>query len=75
MKKILGISFCVVSLGLVGVAARPHGAVDKASFEKWVEQANKAQTDNDAKWMEANLASGYVEGTKLRNVDSEDATD
>jgi hypothetical protein len=65
MKKILGISFCVVCLSLVGVAARPRGADDKASFEKWVEQANKAQTDNDAKWMEANLASGYVEGTSF----------
>jgi hypothetical protein len=65
MKKILGISFCVVCLSLVGVAARPHAADDKASFEKWVEQANKAQTDNDVKWMEANLTSGYVEGTSF----------
>src|SRR5580698_6041864 len=65
MKKILGISFCVVCLSLAGVAARPHAATDKASFEKWVEQASKAQTDNDAKWMEANLAAEYVEGTSF----------
>jgi hypothetical protein len=65
MKRILEISFYVVCLSLLGVAARPRGAGDKASFEKWVEQANKAQTDNDAKWMEANLASGYVEGTSF----------
>jgi hypothetical protein len=66
MKKILGISFCVICLSLVGVAAQSHGAADsKAAFEKWVEQANKAQTDNDVKWMEANLASGYIEGTSF----------
>ena len=65
MKKILGISFCVVCLSLVGVAARLQGADEKASFEKWVERANKAQTENDAKWMEANLANAYVEGTSF----------
>jgi Domain of unknown function (DUF4440) len=67
MKKILAISFCAVGLSLAGVAAQTHsGAGDsKASFEKWVEQANKAQTDNDAKWMEANLSRGYVEGTSF----------
>ena len=30
-----------------------------------MEEANKAQTNNDAKWMEANLAAGYVEGTSF----------
>jgi hypothetical protein len=67
MKKILGISFCAVCLSLAGFAAQtPSGSSDsKASFQKWVEQANKAQTDNDAKWMEANLAGGYVEGTSF----------
>jgi hypothetical protein len=67
MNKILGISFCAVCLTLAGVAAQTQsgGGESKASFEKWVEQANKAQTNNDAKWMEANLASGYVEGTSF----------
>jgi hypothetical protein len=67
MKKILGISFCAVCLSLAGFAAQTHseGSDSKASFQKWVEQANKAQTDNDAKWMEANLAGGYVEGTSF----------
>jgi hypothetical protein len=66
MKKILAISFCAVCLSLAGVAKTHSGDSDsKASFDKWVEQANKAQTANDAKWMEANLASGYVEGTSF----------
>jgi hypothetical protein len=66
MKKILAISFCAVCLSLAGVAETHSGGSDsKASFDKWVEQANKAQTANDAKWMEANLASGYVEGTSF----------
>jgi hypothetical protein len=66
MKKILAISFCAVCLSLAGVAKTHSGGSDsKASFDKWVEQANKAQTANDAKWMEANLASGYVEGTSF----------
>ena len=66
MKKILGISVCAVCLSLIGFVARSHGAADsKADFEKWVEKANKAQTENDAKWMEANLANAYVEGTSF----------
>ena len=67
MKKILAISFCALCLSLSGVAFQtPSGNSDsKVSFEKWIEQANKAQTNNDAKWMEANLASGYVEGTSF----------
>jgi hypothetical protein len=66
MKKVLAISFCAVCLSLAGVAAQTHSGSDsKASFEKWVEQANKAQTGNDAKWMEANLANGYIEGTSF----------
>jgi len=64
MKKILAISFCAVCLSLAGLA-QSGGSDSKASFDKWVEQANKAQTTNDAKWMEANLASGYVEGTSF----------
>jgi hypothetical protein len=67
MKKILAISFCAVCLTLAGVAAQTHsgGSDSKASFDKWVEQANKAQASNDAKWMEANLANVYVEGTSF----------
>lgn len=66
-KNILAISFYAVCLSLAGVPALTHTGADdsKASFEKWVEQANKAQTNNEAKWMEANLASGYVEGTSF----------
>lgn len=67
MKKILAISFCAVCLSFAGVAAQTQsgGSDSKASFERWIEQSNKAQTNNDAKWMEANLASGYVEGTSF----------
>ena len=66
MKKILAICFCAVCLSLAGVAqTHSGGSNSKASFDRWVEQANKAQTANDAKWMEANLASGYVEGTSF----------
>ena len=67
MKKILGIFLCVVCLSLAGVSAQTNsgGSDSKASFERWVEQANKAQTNNDAKWIEANLAAGYVEGTSF----------
>ena len=67
MNKTLGILFCAACLSLAGVAAKTQsgGSESKASFEKWVEQANKAQTNNDAKWMEANLASGYIEGTSF----------
>ena len=62
--KILVIAVCVVCVSVAGVAAQTHSA-SKASFEKWVEQSNKAQTDNDIKWLEANLAAGYVEGTSF----------
>ena len=62
--KVLAIAFCVVCLSLAGIAAQTHSA-SKASFEKWVEEANKAQTGNDIKWMEANLAASYVEGTSF----------
>jgi Domain of unknown function (DUF4440) len=67
MKKILAISFCALCLSLSGVAFQTQSgnSDSKVSFEKWIEQANKAQTNNDAKWMEANLASGYVEGTSF----------
>jgi len=67
MKKILAISFCAVCLTLAAVAVPNHGggSDSKAAFDKWVEEGQKAQTNNDAKWMEANLAAGYVEGTSF----------
>jgi len=67
MKKILAISFCAVCLSLAGIAAQNQsgGSDSKASYTKWVEESNKAQTNNDAKWMEANLAAGYIEGTSF----------
>jgi hypothetical protein len=67
MKKVVAIWVFVVCLGIAGVAAqtRAAGADSKAAFQKWVEQANKAQTDNDAKWMEANFAASYIEGTSF----------
>ena len=67
MKMILAISFCAVCLSLAGIAAQSQsgGSDSKASFTKWVEESNKAQTNNDAKWMEANLAADYVEGTSF----------
>ena len=41
------------------------GSSSKASFAKFVEESNKAQTSNDAKWMEANLSDAYIEGTSF----------
>jgi hypothetical protein len=64
MKKILAIPFCAICLSLAGIAAQTNGD-SKASFAKFVEEANKAQTTNDAKWMEANLARSYVQGTSF----------
>jgi hypothetical protein len=67
MKKKVAVALGAVSLCLVGFVAQSHTAdnTSKASFEKFVEESNKAQTSNDAKWMEANLADGYVEGTSF----------
>jgi len=67
MQKILAISICAVCLSFAAVAAQKHsgGSDSKSSFDKWVEEGQKAQTNNDAKWMEANLAPGYVEGTSF----------
>ncbi|MGC1371757.1 MAG: DUF4440 domain-containing protein [Candidatus Sulfotelmatobacter sp.] len=64
MKKLLAISLCAACLSVAGIAAQKSSA-SKASFDKFVDEANKAQTANDAKWMEANLASAYVEGTSF----------
>src|SRR5271155_972372 len=65
MKKLLAILLCAVCLSIAGIAAQMGGGDSKASFDKWVDEANKAQTNNDAKWMEANLAAAYVEGTSF----------
>jgi hypothetical protein len=64
MKKLLAVSICAVCLGVVGLSAQKSDD-SKASFDKFVQEANKAQTANDAKWMEANLAAEYVEGTSF----------
>ena len=66
MKRSLVVALCAVSLSFTGLAAQKHSGGDsKASFDKFVQEANKAQTDNDAKWLEANLSSAYVEGTSF----------
>ena len=68
MKKEVAVAVCAVCLlglyALVVAAQKPNSA-SKASFEKFVEESNKAQTANDAKWMETHLADGYVEGTSF----------
>jgi hypothetical protein len=66
MKRTLAVALCAVCLGFTNLAAQKHSGGDsKASFEKFVQEANKAQTGNDAKWLEANLSSAYVEGTSF----------
>jgi len=66
MKKLLAISICMICVSVPGIAAaKGSGSDSKASFDKFVDEANKAQTNNDAKWMEANLAAGYFEGTSF----------
>jgi len=37
----------------------------KSSFAQFVQESIKATASNDAKWMEANLVDGYVEGTSF----------
>jgi hypothetical protein len=65
MKKLLAISLCAVCLSIAGIAAQMGSGDSKGSFDQWVTEANKAQTNNDAKWLEANLAAAYVEGTSF----------
>ena len=67
MKKEVAVVLGAVSLCVVSFVAQSHSAdsTSKASFEKFVEESNKAQTSNDAKFMEANLADVYVEGTSF----------
>lgn len=65
MKKLV-IAVCIVCFSIVAVSAQKHAAgSSKASFEQFVKESDKAQTGNDAKWMEANLADSYVEGTSF----------
>lgn len=67
MKKNFAIALCAVCLCVAGFAAQKHAAgnTSKSSFDKFVEESNKAQTSNDGKWLEAHLADGYVEGTSF----------
>ena len=67
MKTNLAISVCAVFLCVAAFAAQKHSASNgsKSSFDKFVEESNKAQTSNDGKWIEAHLADGYVEGTSF----------
>ena len=55
-KKFLHRLAETVSIAVVAVTAMAASQGDKS---------NKAQTANDAKWMDAHLASGYVEGTSF----------
>ncbi|HKW66793.1 MAG TPA: nuclear transport factor 2 family protein [Terriglobales bacterium] len=64
MRKIIVAAVCAVSVSAAVFAAQGQGGQDsKASFTQFVQASIKATTDNDAKWLEANLADGYVEGT------------
>jgi Domain of unknown function (DUF4440) len=65
MKKIVAASVCAACLCVAGLAQEYKGGASKASFDKFVEESNKAQTANDVKWLEANLADAYVEGTSF----------
>lgn len=67
MKKSLAIAICAICISVAGLAAQEHGASggSKASFDKYVNENMKAVTSNDAKWLEANLSSDYVEGTSF----------
>ena len=67
MKTNFVIGLCAVCLITSGLTAQMKGgkADSKASFNQFVTDSNKAQTSNDAKWMQANLAAGYVEGTSF----------
>jgi hypothetical protein len=67
MKKEFAISLCAVCLITAGLAAqmKSGNADSKASLAQFVANSNKAETTNDAKWMQANLVDGYVEGTSF----------
>ncbi|HKC71636.1 MAG TPA: nuclear transport factor 2 family protein [Terriglobales bacterium] len=65
MRKSFVIAVCAACLSVAGLAAQDQGGDNnsKASFTQFVQASIKATTSNDAKWLEANLADGYVEGT------------
>jgi len=65
MKNIVAVSVCAVCLCIAGFAQEHSGSASKASFDKFVEESNKAQTANDVKWLEANVSDAYVEGTSF----------
>ncbi len=67
MRKSFVIAFCAVCLGVAAFAAQDQGgdSSSKASFTQFVQDSIKATASNDAKWMETNLADGYVEGTSF----------
>jgi hypothetical protein len=67
MRKSFVIAVCAVCLSVAGFAAQDQGgdSNSKASFTQFVQDSIKATASNDAKWMEANLADGYVEGTSF----------
>lgn len=67
MKKAFAVSLCAVCLSIASLAAEKEGgnSASKASFDAFVKESIKATTANDAKWLEANLADGYVEGTSF----------
>src|SRR5947209_18058146 len=67
LKTNLAISLCAVFLCVAAFAAQKHSASNgsKSSFDKFVEESNKAEISNDGKWIEAHLADGYVEGTSF----------
>ena len=67
MKRNFAISLCAVCLGVAGLVAQQHASStgSKGSFAQFVNDSIKAQTANDAKWLEAGLVAGYVEGTSF----------
>jgi Domain of unknown function (DUF4440) len=67
MKKSLAVSVCAVCISLAGFAAekQANSTASKASFEQFVNDSIKATTENDVKWLGANLTDGYVEGTSF----------
>jgi Domain of unknown function (DUF4440) len=67
MQKKIAVSICAVCLCVAGFVAQSLSAdkASKSSFDKFVEESNKAQSSNDAKWLEANVADVYVEGTSF----------
>ena len=67
MRKIFVIAVCAVCLSVAGFAGQDQGSDSnsKASFAQFVRDSIKATNGNDAKWMEANLADSYIEGTSF----------